>query len=349
MKPVKLGVIFGGQSSEYSVSLHSAGSFLRNLKSENYELTKIGISRDGQFYIYTGSIEDLEHDHWIEHAAPAAWIHEGVMNLETGEKHHLDVVFPILHGKNGEDGCIQGMMEMLDIRCVGCDVLGSAICMDKEIMHILCDEAGIPAAPYICLREQEEIPSFEELKEKMPLPWVIKPCNAGSSYGVHFVDNKDRYEEAVRDAFVYDGRGKILVEQAIDGFEIGCAVMGTDNGPVAGSVDEIQTAGAVFDFDGKYAMKDSAIYCPARIDEEHFEKARALALDVFKALNCIDLARVDMFQCKDGSIILNEVNTIPGFTDTSRYPTMMAKAGIPFPELIDLLIKQALNKKVGVC
>lgn len=349
MKPVRLGVIFGGQSSEYSVSLHSAGSFLRNLRADQYDLIKIGISPEGRFYIYVGSIEDLEHDHWKEHAHEAAWMHEAILDLETGTKYPLDVVFPILHGKNGEDGSIQGMMEMLNIRCVGCDVLGSAICMDKEIMHILCDEAGIPAAPYLCLKEGETQPSFEEIVKELPLPWVVKPCNAGSSYGVHFVEDKAQYEEALKDAFFYDGRGKALVEKAIDGFEIGCAVLGTPEGPIAGSVDEIQTDAPVFDFDGKYAMKDSAIYCPARIDEAHFENARALALDVFKALNCIDLARVDMFMCKDGSIILNEVNTIPGFTDTSRYPTMMDKAGVSFPDLIDRLIEQALNKRVGVC
>lgn len=348
MKP-RLGVVFGGQSSEYSVSLHSAGSFLRNLNIDRYDVTCIGIDLQGRFYIYEGSIEELEHDEWQQHTRPIAWVHEGIYDLERQEMIPLDVVFPILHGKNGEDGSFQGMMEMLDIRCVGCDVLSSAICMDKEIMHILCSEAGVPAAEYICLKEGEKQPSFEEIEEKISLPWVVKPCNAGSSYGVHFVENKEQFENAVSDAFHYDGRGKILVEKAIDGFEIGCAVMGTDNGPFAGNVDEIETAAAVFDFEGKYEMKDSAIYCPARIGQAKRDEARALAKRVFKVLNCVDMARVDMFYCPDGSIILNEVNTIPGFTDTSRYPTMMKEAGISFPELIDALIARALEKKVGVC
>lgn len=345
MNKLRLGVIFGGQSSEYDISLHSAASFLRSLHMDRYEVVMIGIARDGQFYHVDASNDDIEHDHWQNSSHKAAWIHKGLLDLETGQSHPLDVVFPILHGKNGEDGSIQGMMNVLDIPVVGCDVLGSAICMDKEIMHLLVDQAGLEAAPYICLHEDQELPSFEALVEEMPLPWVVKPCSAGSSFGVHFVENKEQFEEALADAFRYDGRHKALVEKAIDGFEIGCAVRSEDGQLITGEIDEIETAGKVFDFEGKYALKESALYCPARISSEMQIQAKEKAKEYFRALQCMDMARVDMFVCKDGSIILNEVNTIPGMTATSRYPSMMEKAGTPFADLIDLLIEEARKKE----
>ena len=292
---LKLGVVFGGQSSEYSVSLHSVASFLRQIHNEKYDITMIGIDQNGQFYVYDGSIDDIEHDHWIPQATKAAWVHKGIMALDgKNTVKELDCVFPVLHGKNGEDGCVQGLLELMNIHYVGCDVMSSAISMDKEIMHILCDEANIPCADYVCLKANEENPSFEMIQEKISLPWIVKPCNAGSSYGVHKVENKEEFEEACKDAFFYDGRGKILVEKAIEGFEIGCAVMGNEE-VFTGSCDEIQISGGIFDFEGKYEMKGAEIICPARIDEETFAKAKTLAAKTYKAMNCCGMARVDMF------------------------------------------------------
>lgn len=345
MNKIRLGVIFGGQSSEYSVSLHSAGSFLRSIHPDRYEVVMIGISLEGGFYYYTGSIEDLEHDHWKEHATPIAWVHNGLVVLDTNEKIDLDVAFPVLHGKNGEDGAIQGMLTLLGIPCAGCDLLGSAVCMDKEVMHRLFDQAGIPAAPYICLHGDEPLMSADEVEKIIPLPWFIKPCNAGSSYGVHYVDNKEDYADAVADAFKYDGRKKVLVEGAIDGFEIGCAVLG-DEELQTGEIDEIEMAGKVFDFAGKYEMKDSAIYCPGRITKVKSDAAKELAKRTFRTLCCRDMARVDMFINQNGDILVNEVNTIPGFTSTSRYPTMMKEAGKGFGDLIDELIDLAMKKEI---
>ncbi len=342
----KLGVLFGGQSSEYSVSLHSAGSFLKQLHSDKYDTSLIGIAQDGTFYLYEGDIDHIEHDNWKEGARVIAWIPGGFVTIDDGKKHPLDVVFPVLHGKNGEDGSMQGLLQVLDLPYVGCDVLSSAMCMDKEVMHQICQVEDIPAAEWISLHEGEKQPSFEEIKEKLPLPWVVKPCNAGSSYGVHFVETREQFEDAVKDAFFYDGRGKVLVEKAVEGFEIGCAVMG-NNDVFAGNVDEIETNAPIFDFDGKYQMVGSAIYCPARIGQEKRDEARALAKKVYKALNCSGMARVDMFYQPDGTIILNEVNTIPGFTSSSRWPTMMKEAGVAFPDAIDRLIELALEKPVG--
>lgn len=348
MGKITLGVIFGGQSSEYGVSLHSAGSFLHQIHEESYNIVKIGIDQEGVFYLYEGPIADIEHDKWQAHATPCAWVHKGVLNLVTQQIIELDCIFPILHGKNGEDGCIQGLMELMNIRYVGCDVLASAMCMDKEIMHIICKEAEIPCADYICLHKTEEVPSFETVQKRIPLPWIIKPCNAGSSYGVHKVETKEQYEAAVADAFKYDGRGKCLIEKTVEGFEIGCAVKGNDV-VTTGSCDEIEITRGVFDFEGKYELVGSNIYCPARIDEDTFARAKELAKKVYRALNCMGMARVDMFVQPDKSIVLNEVNTIPGFTSTSRYPSMMAAAGIEFPELIDQLIALAMEREVGVC
>ena len=346
---LKLGVVFGGQSSEYSVSLHSVASFLRQIHNEKYDITMIGIDQYGQFYVYDGSIDDIEHDHWIPQATKAAWVHKGIMALDgKNTVKELDCVFPILHGKNGEDGCVQGLLELMNIHYVGCDVMSSAISMDKEIMHILCDEANRPCADYVCLKANEENPSFEMIQEKISLPWIVKPCNAGSSYGVHKVENKEEFEEACKDAFFYDGRGKILVEKAIEGFEIGCAVMGNEE-VFTGSCDEIQISGGIFDFEGKYEMKGAEIICPARIDEETFAKAKALAAKTYKAMNCCGMARVDMFVTPQKEVILNELNTIPGFTATSRYPSMMKEAGIEFSDLIDKLIDLAMQRTISAC
>lgn len=346
---LKLGVVFGGQSSEYSVSLHSVASFLRQIHDEKYDITMIGIDQNGQFYVYDGSIDDIEHDNWIPQATKAAWVHKGIMALDgKNTVKELDCVFPVLHGKNGEDGCVQGLLELMNIHYVGCDVMSSAISMDKEIMHILCDEANIPCADYVCLKANEENPSFEMIQEKISLPWIVKPCNAGSSYGVHKVENKEEFEEACKDAFFYDGRGKILVEKAIEGFEIGCAVMGNEE-VFTGSCDEIQISGGIFDFEGKYEMKGAEIICPARIDEETFAKAKALAAKTYKAMNCCGMARVDMFVTPQKEVILNELNTIPGFTATSRYPSMMKEAGIEFSDLIDKLIDLAMQRTISAC
>ncbi len=351
MSKIKLGVIFGGQSSEYSVSLHSTASFLRKIHTDKYEITYIGIDKEGHFYIYSGDIDSIEHDTWKEEGkvAQAAWIHHGIMALdEKNTVYPLDCAFPILHGKNGEDGCIQGLLELMNIHYVGCDVMSSSICMDKEIMHILCKEADIPCADYICLRENGENPSFEEIQKQIPLPWIIKPCNAGSSYGVHKVENKEEFEEACKDAFFYDGRGKILVEQTIVGFEIGCAVMGNEE-VFTGSIDEIEISTGFFDFEGKYEMKGASIYCPARIDETTFKEAQKLAKHAYLAMNCCGMARVDMFVTKEKKVILNELNTIPGLTATSRYPSMMKEAGIEFSDLIDQLVDLAMKRTIGAC
>lgn len=354
MKKIKLAVIFGGKSSEYPVSLHSAGSLLHQIDTSRYDLIYIGISKDGDWYLYDGDIESIEHDTWLndEHCKrcvlSCSTSDKGVLVFEEQGYQLLpiDCIFPVLHGKNGEDGTIQGLFELSGIPYVGCGHMSSSVCMDKEMTHIILEHAGVPCAPFMCVYEEDDLDYsaiFEEAKQKLGLPIFIKPANAGSSFGIHKIDSFDTFEEGMKDAFYHDGKGKVILETTIDGFEIGCAVMGNQK-LFAGSVDEIQTSAPFFDYEGKYQMVDSQIYCPARIDEALFEQARALAKKAYRALNCKGMTRVDMFVTSKHTIVLNEVNTIPGFTATSRYPSMMKEAGISFPDLIDQLVDLALEK-----
>lgn len=354
MKKMKLAVIFGGKSSEYPVSLHSAGSLLKQIDKERYDLFLVGISKDGTWYAYDGDIDHVEHDTWNTPAHTKRCVlscsadDKGFLVMSEGryELVEVDCVFPVLHGKNGEDGTIQGLFELSGIPYVGCTHMSSAVCMDKEMTHIILDNAQIPCAPYLCAYEidtKDYRKLYEEAKAKLGLPIFIKPANAGSSFGISKIESFDGFEKAMKDAFYHDGKGKVILETTIDGFEIGCAVMGNKE-IFAGSVDEIQTSAPFFDYEGKYEMVDSHIYCPARIDAELFETARALAVRAYKALNCKGMTRVDMFVTSDHKIVINEVNTIPGFTATSRYPSMMREAGISFPDLINRLVDLAMEK-----
>ena len=354
MSTFKLAVIFGGKSSEYPVSLHSAASLIRSLHKDKYELIFIGISKDGEWFAYDGDVDAIEHDTWMDgNITPCvlscSTAQKGFLKLKEDGSYEtlpVDCIFPVLHGKNGEDGTIQGLFELSGIPYVGCDHMSSAICMDKEMAHIVMENAGIPCAPYLCVYEDEHLDYrhiYEEAKAKLGLPIFIKPANAGSSFGIHKIASFDDFEESMKDAFYHDGRGKVILETTIEGFEIGCAVMGNKE-LFAGSVDEIETAAPFFDYEGKYQMVDSHIYCPARISKELFEEARSLALKAYRAMNCKGMTRVDMFVTPQQSIVMNEVNTIPGFTDTSRYPTMMKEAGIEFGDLLDKLIAFALTR-----
>lgn len=355
MKKIKLAVIFGGKSSEYPVSLHSAGSLIHKIDKERYDLIFIGISSDGKWYTYNGDVDGIEHDTWLSHPSCTQCVlscsvtHKGFLRLNddsTFEEIPVDCIFPVLHGKNGEDGTIQGLFELSGIPYVGCGHMSSAVCMDKEMTHIILEHANVPCAPYVCVYEEANMDYkkiFDDAKDKLGLPIFIKPANAGSSFGISKIESFDGFEKAMIEAFYHDGKGKVILETTIEGFEIGCAVMGNKE-IFAGSVDEIETSAPFFDYEGKYEMVDAQIHCPARISEEVFEHARNMAVQAFKALNCKGLARVDMFVTPQNTIVLNEVNTIPGFTDTSRYPTMMKEAGIEFKDLIDRLVTLALEK-----
>ena len=350
MEKIRLGVIFGGKSTEYSVSLHSVGSMLRNCDTEKYEISCIGITQDGRwYYLSQPDFDKIEHDHWLDDTCV-----EMCLNLgnETGivlldEKHTqipLDVIFPVLHGKNGEDGTLQGYLELAQIPYVGCGVLSSSCVMDKEFTHIICENADIPCSPYVCIYKSEYTDpkaTFENAVNKLGEVLFIKPCNAGSSYGISKVRNYEEFVSGMEEAFKHDT--KVLIEKNIDGFEIGCAVLGNDE-LIVGECDEIETHKDFFDFDAKYELEATQIHCPARISEEQKQIAKEMAKKAYRVMNCKGFTRVDMFVCEDGSIVLNELNTIPGLTATSRYPSMIKFAGYEFGQLIDELIRLALNK-----
>lgn len=353
MNKIKLAVIFGGKSSEYPVSLHSTASLLRNIDETLYDVLLVGISSDGVWQHFRGTIDEIEHDSWFNHEgntsiflSPSSEVKGFVECKQDGTYEILpvDCIFPVLHGKNGEDGTIQGLFELSQIPYVGPGVLASSACMDKEFTHILCENAGIAMAKYMCLHKNDKVDLgqyYQKAVETLGLPIFIKPANAGSSFGISKIRCFDEFEKGIQLAFEHDS--KALLETTIDGFEIGCAVMGNDEITV-GCVDEIDTKQDFFDYEGKYDLVNTTVVCPARISEELTKQAQEMARLAYTTMGCKGMTRVDMFVTKDNRIVLNELNTIPGFTDTSRYPSMMKGIGIDFKQLIQSLVTLAMNK-----
>lgn len=379
MNKTTVAVFFGGHSSEYGVSLESAYSVICNLDSAKYAPVPIGISQEGKWYYYIGDLEKIKTGQWIHEknsCIPAMLSPDyGSHTLFIFEKEQprtlfIDVAFPVMHGKYGEDGTIQGLITLAGIPLAGCGVLSSALCMDKDRAHKLAFLAGIAVPRSFSLRRNcmaatipmaapigvsKKIPAdvFEELStdssidilrkaEEIGYPLFVKPVKAGSSYGITKVTGKEQLLPAIDLAFSYDD--EVLLEECIDGFEVGCAVMGTDN-LIIGEVDEIELSGGFFDFTEKYTLKTSAIHVPARIDGKTADHIKETARTLYKALGCSGFARVDMFLTPEGRIVFNEINTIPGFTEHSRFPGMMKAAGISFSQILDTILTQALRNQ----
>ncbi len=353
-KKIKVAIIFGGKSSEYSVSLHSAESAIENIDTNKYEIILIGISQCGKWYEFNGTVEEIAHDTWQcntnnkEVILSSNQMYKGFMRIEnnTFTLLEVDCILPILHGKNGEDGTIQGLFALAEIPFVGCDHLSSAIAMDKEYTHIICENNDVVMAPYLSFLASQTFDynaAYAKVEKHLQFPLFIKPANAGSSYGISKVNNKEEFIQGVNYAFEHDK--KIIVETGIEGFEVGCAVLGNDyDHLVTGEIDQINTDNAFFDFEAKYEMQNTEILCPAHINDNVTQTIKEEAKRIYKLLGCQGFARVDLFVTPDEEIVFNEVNTIPGFTKSSRYPTMMKKIGIDFTTLIDRLIMQALEK-----
>ncbi len=355
MKKTKLAVIFGGKSSEYLISLHSATSIIENIPVDKFEVILIGITEEGKWLYFPGNVEEVDNNTWYKNPeccemflSPDATL-KGFVKLNADKSYEtikVDCVFPVLHGKNGEDGTIQGLLELAGIPYVGCGVLASSVCMDKEFTHIVCENAGIKTAPFMSVKNDSSLntkAAYEAAVAKLSLPLFIKPANAGSSYGISKIRSYDEFVEGLELAFKYDS--KAVLETTIEGFEIGCAVLGNDE-LMIGEVDEIEMYHEFFDYNEKYHSTTSKIHCPARISDELKSKAKEIAYRVYKALNCSGLTRVDMFLTPNNEIILNEVNTIPGLTSISRYPSMLRVGlGMGYTELIEELVKLALEKK----
>ena len=344
----KIAVIFGGCSPEYSVSLQSAYAVISHMDREKYEPVPVGISPDGAWYWFQGEAEKIESDMWCNETdcTPAAVSpdrRENCLLLLNGDKvrkMNIDAAFPVLHGRNGEDGTVQGMLELAGIPVVGCGTLASALCMDKDRAHKLAAAEGIRTPKSFVFGKNADMETMDVRAEEIGYPLFVKPVKAGSSYGVAKVYDAGGLSDAVKSAFAYDG--KVIMEEGITGFEVGCAVMGEDVLTV-GEVDEIELSDGFFDFEEKYTLKTSSIHVPARISSEKAEEIRQTAQRIYRALDCRGFARVDMFLADSGEIVFNEVNTIPGFTAHSRFPNMMKAAGISFGQILTSAIERAVT------
>ena len=347
-------ILFGGVSSEHDISLISAKSVIENTPKDKYDIITVGITKDGRWYLYTGDVENLPEDKWLcdkDKLKPAVISPDradhGIIVLgEKTEKIKVDVVFPVLHGKNGEDGAVQGLLQLAGIPFVGCDMISSACCMDKVITNTLLDEAGIAQAKWLGLKEHEYKENGEEFikkaEEYLGYPIFVKPANAGSSVGVSKATDKESLKKAIDKAFKEDT--KLVLEEGITGKEIECAVLGNEE-PIASLVGEIESCNDFYDYDAKYINEASKLYIPARIEQKISDEIRETAVRAYKALGCSGLARVDFFVREgDNKVLLNEPNTIPGFTSISMYPKMFQKSGVEYPELIDRLFMLACER-----
>lgn len=339
-----VALLFGGCSPEYEVSLCSAAAVLRGLDPARYDVISVGITRRGEWFRCACSADDIEAGHWTERPliraslSPDRSVHGLLEWDEAGVRPvRVDVVFPMLHGANGEDGTVQGLCELAGIPYVGCGVLGSAACMDKEVAHTLAAAAGVRVPRSVTLYKGEEGSPLERAAGLL-YPLFVKPANAGSSYGITRVERADELTAAVELAFAFDS--KAVVEEEIPGFEVGCAVIGNRE-LFIGEVDEVALGERWLDYEEKYGNRTAEIRLPARISPESRDKIRDTAAVLYQALGCRGFARVDMFLTPAGDVVFNEINTIPGFTAHSRYPKMLEAAGMPFSAIAERLITLA--------
>lgn len=344
MQRKKIAIIFGGKSTEYEVSLQSVTSVFENINRDKYEMIPVGITRDGEWFYYTGDLKKVTDNTWFEDTAnlrPVAVAQscsvKGLLDLSE-DKYKvigIDLAFPVLHGKNGEDGTLQGLFELAGIPVIGCNTLASALCMDKDRAHKLVGLAGVSVPQAVTFNQYGKEKALEQIDKELSYPLFVKPVRAGSSFGITKVTDAADLKEAVELAFKHDT--EVIVEETIEGFEVGCAVLGNDE-LIVGRVDEIELSHGFFDFTEKYTLKSSKIHMPARIDADTEKRLQETAKVIYKALGCSGFARVDMFLTPSGEIVFNEVNTIPGFTSHSRYPNMMKGIGLSFSEMLDKLI-----------
>ncbi|GAF14505.1 D-alanine-D-alanine ligase A [Bacillus sp. JCM 19046] len=353
MAKTRVGIIFGGKSAEHEVSLQSAKNIVDAIDKERFEVTLIGIDKQGQWHLNQASnfllhannpaLIELNKSNQGISLVPGKEVNQFVPISAESSLGQLDVIFPIVHGTLGEDGSLQGMMRLANLPFVGSNVLGSAVSMDKDIAKKLLKAEGLNVASGVSYtRAQKKTIDFEQITEKLGLPLFIKPANQGSSVGVSKATDEKEFEEAVVEAFHYDH--KILIEAAVQGREIECAVLGNDE-PKASTCGEILPQDGFYSYDAKYISEDGAkLAIPADLSEEINIEVQEIAKKAFKALNCEGLARVDVFVTTAGEIIINEVNTLPGFTQISMYPKLWEASGVTYQELITTLIELAIER-----
>jgi D-alanine--(R)-lactate ligase len=341
MGRMRVGIIFGGSSEEHPISVKSAREIATHLDLEKYEPFWIGITGSGAWKLCDGPDTGWEDGSSRPAAlSPDRSVH-GLIVLEHGryETIRLDVVLPVLHGKCGEDGAIQGLLELSGIPYVGCDIQSSALCMDKSLAYIVVRSAGIATPTFWTLTEDESIDP-----DPLPYPVFVKPARSGSSFGVSKVARKEELPSALEAARQYDS--KVLIEEVIVGSEVGCAVLGNDRDLIVGEVDRIALSHGFFrihqESEPERGSENATFIVPADISAEARTRVQETAKAIYRALGCKGLARVDMFLKEDGNVVLNEVNTFPGMTSYSRYPRMMAAAGLPLADVIDRIVSLAL-------
>lgn len=355
---ISAAILFGGVSSEYEVSLQSAFSVIEKMDRAKYEPVLIGITREGRWLLYTGPADQIPQDRWCDpdwtvpaFISPDRSVHGLVLpNGRDGKGcsyQRIDVAFPVLHGKNGEDGTIQGLLQLAGIPYVGSGVLSCAATMDKETTHILLESAGIRTAPWRTVRREDvkELPALQgELEAALGYPLFVKPANAGSSVGISKVKTPDRLSPALELAFRHDG--KVLVERAVSNpIEVEVAVLGNPGGDITVSAPgEVVPCNEFYDYNAKYIDNASQLYIPARLDPAWSEQVRAIAARAYRALGCRGLCRIDFLLCRDsGENFLNEANALPGFTSISMYPKLMMASGTSYAGLIDRLLSLAME------
>lgn len=352
MKKIKVGVIFGGQSTEHEISVISGSSVIKNLNKEKYQICPIYISKEGNWYKYTKPVENVEIFSIGEEPKELEKIDNVFEILKKQE-----VIVPVLHGLYGEDGTMQGLLELLKVPYVGCKVLASGICMDKVYAKIIFEKAKLNQANYVVIsadkengytyideemnhRQVKEYEIAKIVEEKLNYPVFVKPSNSGSSVGVNKANNSEELIENIEIASKYDK--EILIEQGIIGKEVECAVLGNEN-VEATCVGQIMSADEFYDYDSKYKNSESKTVIPAKIDTEISEKIRNMAVKAFKAVGGRGLSRVDFFvENGTNEIYINEINTMPGFTTISMYPKLWEHAGLNYSELLDKLIELAM-------
>ena len=342
MDRLRVGIIFGGCSEEHPISIKSAQEVAKSLDLGKYEPFYIGITKTGAWKLCDGPNANWENgDSRPAVLSPDRSV-RGLTVLEGGrfETIGLDVVLPVLHGKLGEDGAMQGLLELSGIPYVGCDIQSSALCMDKSLTYLVARSAGIATPKFWTVTANEKIEA-----DQLTYPVFVKPARSGSSFGVNKVSREEELASAVEDARQYDT--KVLIEEAVVGSEVGCAILGNDADLIAGEVDRIELSHGFFkihqESDPESGSENSTPIVPADISAEARSLVQETARTVYRALGCRGLARVDMFLKDNGEVVLNEVNTLPGMTSYSRYPRMMAAAGLPLAEVIDQLVSLTLT------
>lgn len=350
MKKTKIVVVFGGCSSEHEVSRVSAACVIQNLSSEKYDVLSVGIDKSGRWFLYNGGLDAIKDGSWEQNPgncpaviSPDRAAHGLIVTRSNGtEILPVDVVFPVLHGKNGEDGTIQGLLQLSGIPFVGCRTLASAVCMDKAVTHTLLTAAGVKQANYLWFFAEKYETGAAKIKLKvlnrLGYPVFVKPANAGSSVGVSKVNTEEELDAAVAKAAKEDS--KIVIEECIVGQEVECAVLGNKE-PQSSIIGEIAASAEFYDYDDKYKNGTSQLYIPAHLEEDVAEEIRAIAARAYRMLGCTGLARVDFFVRGGKEILLNELNTLPGFTDISMYPKLWEACGMPIPALLDKLVALA--------